>query len=105
VKIEIKGTHSMRTLLFVCWLALSAGILLGSLNGAGAQPQPSDDAVQACTPDAMRLCSDFIPDRDKVRLCMLRKRSELSEACRVAMGAGKGHRVYRHRRHPAHHDT
>jgi hypothetical protein len=97
----------MRTLRFVCWLALPVGILLGSLSRAGAQPQPSDEVVQACTPDAMRLCQEFIPDRDKVRLCMIRKRSELSEACRTAMHGGEkeGRRVYRHRRHYIHHET
>jgi hypothetical protein len=94
----------MRTLFFVCWLALPAGILLGSLSGASAQTQPNDEAVQACTPDAMRLCSEFIPDREKVRLCMMRKRRELSEACRTAMRGGeKEHHVYRHRRHYRHH--
>jgi hypothetical protein len=91
----------MRTMRFVCRLALPVGIVLvsalGSLNGARAQ---NDEATQACTPDAMRLCSEFIPDREKVRLCMLRKRSELSETCRTAMRAGAreyGRHEYHHR--------
>lgn len=89
----------MRIMRIVCWLALPASLILGGLNAASAQG--SDQAREACTPDAMRLCSEFIPDADRVRSCMLRKRRELSEPCRLAMvGGGKaGHRHYRHRHH------
>jgi hypothetical protein len=52
----------------------------------------------------MRLCSEFIPDRDKVRICMMHKRSQWSEPCRAAIAAGKKeHRGYRHPRHYYHH--
>lgn len=94
----------MRTMRFICWLALPVGLLIGSISGAGAQG--SEEARQACTPDAMRLCSEFIPDAAKVRSCMLRKRGELSEACRTAMRRGpreRRRRVYYHRgRHVVH---
>jgi hypothetical protein len=76
----------MRTMRFVCWLALPVGIVLCGLNAAGAQG--SVDAREACTPDAMRLCSEFIPDAEKVKTCMLAKRAQLSEACRTAMSGG-----------------
>ena len=85
----------MRTMRIVCWLALPVGALLCSLIGAGAQGTP--DARQACTPDAMRLCSEFIPDANRVKSCMLSKRSQLSQECRAAMGGGGGSR------HVAHH--
>jgi hypothetical protein len=75
----------MSTIRLVCSLALPAGILLASLNHAGAQG--SEAARQACTPDAMRLCKEFIPDQAKVTACMLSKQSQLSEACRLAMAA------------------
>ena len=90
---------------FIGLLALAIGILFGGLNGAGAQG--SDAAREACTPDAMRLCNEFVPDQAKVRACMLQKRAQLSEPCRLAMSAGatpaKGerrrHQNYHHRRH------
>jgi hypothetical protein len=90
----------MRTLRFVCWLALPVGLLIGGMNAASAQG--SEEARQACTPDAMRLCSEFIPDAGKVKNCMLRKRGQLSETCRTAMrGGGRryGHGRYRRVRH------
>ena len=88
----------MRTMHLLCWLALPASLFVGGINAASAQ---TEDATQACTPDAMRLCSEFIPDREKVRTCMLHKRSQLSEACRTAMAGGKRERarVYHHRHH------
>jgi hypothetical protein len=38
---------------------------------------------QACTGDAFRLCGDAIPDVDRVTVCMIRNRSQLSPGCRV----------------------
>jgi len=38
---------------------------------------------QDCTGDAFRLCSAEIPDVDRVTVCMVRNRSQLSPGCRV----------------------
>lgn len=75
----------MRTIHFVCWLALPVAALLCDLGAAHAQ---AVNVEQACTPDAERLCSEFIPDRDKVARCMISKRRLLSVECRTAMAAG-----------------
>lgn len=37
---------------------------------------------QACTPDAMRLCGNFVPDVDQITACMIQKKSQLSPECR-----------------------
>jgi hypothetical protein len=101
----------MRTTFFVCRLALPVcALLFCSLNQAGAQGAPSTtpvDVEQACTPDAMRLCSEFVPDRAKITVCMKAKHAQISKECRVAMagggggGGGGGGRVrhYYHHRH------
>lgn len=75
----------------------------------GASAQGSDTTRQACTPDAMRLCSDVIPDVAKVTACMHAKYSQVSQACRVAMrseSSGRarhhGHYTHRHYRHCHH---
>jgi hypothetical protein len=83
----------MRTMRFLCWLALPAALLLGGLSVATARSsfEGSAEARQACTPDAMRLCSEFIPDAARVKACMLRRRGQLSQACRVAMRGGPRH--------------
>jgi hypothetical protein len=83
----------MRTIRSLCRLALPVGaLLICGLGWAGAQGVV--DVRQACAPDAMRLCNDFIPDEGKVKTCMLAKRAQLSVECRTAMGGGH---VGRHR--------
>ncbi len=84
----------MRIVRLICLLALSAGALACRLDGAAAQGTP--EVREACTPDAMRLCSDFIPDVAKITACMKRKHRELSRECLTAMRGG--HREVRRRR-------
>jgi hypothetical protein len=96
----------MWSMRFLGRLALPVVIVLGAAGAAAAQ---SPDVQQACTPDAMRLCGQFIPDRDRVTACMKAHHREWSEACRLAATGGRrveaGRRVYRHREshHPSHH--
>jgi hypothetical protein len=40
---------------------------------------------QACMGDAMTICGQFIPDREKVGACLFSNRSRISPACRTAM--------------------
>lgn len=43
----------------------------------------SQEQEQACTPDAMRLCGAYIPDVDRITVCMVQQKSRLSPACRA----------------------
>jgi len=86
----------MRIVRALCWLALLAGAIFLSLDGANAQG--SAEAQQACTGDAMRLCADAIPDVPKVTACMRAKYRQLSPPCRLVMaGGGGGNHVTHHR--------
>ncbi|SHK17990.1 hypothetical protein SAMN05444159_2631 [Bradyrhizobium lablabi] len=38
---------------------------------------------QACTGDAFRLCGSDIPDVDRVTVCMIRNKAQLSPGCRA----------------------
>jgi hypothetical protein len=84
-----------------CTLILLAAVLFCRIDGAAAQG--SDAVRQACTPDAMRLCSDVIPDVPKVTACMKAKSRQLSEACRVAMRGERGTTRVRYHRGHYHH--
>lgn len=91
----------MRIVRFICLLALLAGVSLYRAGGANAEvPQ---DVQQACTPDAMRLCSEFIPNVAKITACMKAKRSQLSSTCLTAMRGGGRHEMRREARHVARH--
>ena len=83
----------------VCGPALPAALLLIGMSAMGitdAAAQGSPEARQACTPDAMRLCSEFTSDVSQTTKCMMAKRGQLSVACRMAMAHGTSHRAYRH---------
>jgi hypothetical protein len=43
------------------------------------------DAADRCTPDVMRLCSEHVPDADRIVQCLKVKRKQLSPSCRTAL--------------------
>ena len=57
-----------------------AAACMGAANAQENRGTPEQQA--ACTPDAFRLCSSFIPDADKVESCLRRRKADLSDACR-----------------------
>jgi len=76
------------------------GMVLMGIAAAGAQV--SDETRQACTPDAMRLCSEFIPDTAKITSCMMARYAQISRPCRLAMArthkpSHRGGRIHCHR--------
>jgi hypothetical protein len=64
-------------------IAAAAGLaLLFVASPASAQ---APDAADRCTPDVMRLCSEFVPDADRIVVCLKRKQRQLSPSCRSAL--------------------
>jgi hypothetical protein len=69
-------------------LFLAAGLVLGA-GTALAQNYDADrmasqgdqKAREACTPDVMRLCNDYVPDIPQIVACLKRERANLSPAC------------------------
>ncbi|HXH47149.1 MAG TPA: hypothetical protein VNK51_25330 [Bradyrhizobium sp.] len=48
----------------------------------------TQEEQQACTPDAMRLCNEFIPNVDAITACMIKKKAQLSPQCAVFFRRG-----------------
>jgi hypothetical protein len=93
----------------VCGAALAAALVLIGVSAMGltdVAAQGSPEARQACTPDAMRLCSEFTSDVSQTTKCMMAKRGQLSAACRMAMAHGPSRhahpRYYLQYRHCTH---
>jgi hypothetical protein len=59
-----------------------ATALAVSMLPAGASAY-TPEQQQACSADAFRLCGPEIPDVDRVTVCMIRHKAELSPGCRV----------------------
>jgi hypothetical protein len=64
-------------------IAVSALCLTLAPLGARADDEHSDQ--QACMNDALTICGQFVPDRDKVGACLYSNRTRISPACRTAM--------------------
>jgi hypothetical protein len=72
-------------------LSAATGILAVLLI-AGPTPAAAQapDAADRCTPDVMRLCSEFVPDADRIVKCLKAKRRQLSPSCSSALQPAKG---------------
>lgn len=51
-------------------------------TAAIAEDRGTPEQPAACTPDAFRLCSNYIPDADKVESCLRQRKLDLSLDCR-----------------------
>src|SRR5580700_10166494 len=64
-----------------------AGVWLATILAASILPTLGHaytaEEQQACSGDAFRLCSAEIPDVDRVTVCMIRNKAQLSPGCRV----------------------
>lgn len=68
-------------------LCAAAGLLTVLMVAGGAKPAAAQaaDAADRCTPDVMRLCSEFVPDEGRIVTCLKAKRRQLSKSCLTAL--------------------
>ncbi len=69
-------------------LATVSGLALAVLIQPGVGFAYTPEQQQACTPDAMSLCGEFIPNVDAITACMIRKKAQLSPQCRAFFRQG-----------------
>jgi len=66
------------------------GLALAIALFASHIPTPASaytpEQQQACTPDAMRLCGEYVPDVERITACMIARKSQLSPECRRFFG-------------------
>ena len=94
----MKNHLNLRSRLLLCAAVavLAVSVMAGGTRPAAAQ---ASDAAERCTPDVMRLCNEFIPDADRIVVCLKAKRRQLTPACLTALqpsgGKSKKRRVRR----------
>jgi hypothetical protein len=66
-----------------------AALALAVLVPAAAMPALAETLEErlACTSDAQTLCSDEIPDRERVYTCLVKKVNDLSPICKSIISA------------------
>jgi len=57
----------------------------------------TQEDADACTPDAMRLCQNAIPDESRVAQCLVQNKQQLSPACTSVFNRPRGANVDRER--------
>lgn len=67
----------VKTSLAAAGLSLALAVLVQPGTAFAYTPEQQ----QACTPDAMNLCGEFVPDVDAITACMIRKKAQLSPQC------------------------
>src|SRR5271156_6574522 len=67
---------------------VSLALLSATISPAPSFSQGTLAQRSACTPDVLRLCSEFIPNADEITICLREKNAELSDACRIAFETG-----------------
>ena len=72
---------ALRSSTFQLGLMLATALAVSTLPAVGQGYSQEQQA--ACTPDAMRLCGAYIPDVDRITVCMIQNKSQLSPACRA----------------------
>ena len=72
---------AVRSVRFQFGLMLAMALSVLAMPTAGRAYTPEEQ--QACTDDAFRLCGAEIPDVDRVTVCMVRNKSQLSPGCRA----------------------
>jgi hypothetical protein len=73
----------MRTKLVVLSLMLPASSMLGPGAVYAEEYRGTLEQQMACTPDVWRLCSDQIPDVNRIVTCLQRNTPNLSGSCRA----------------------
>jgi hypothetical protein len=70
----------------ICRWSFQLGLALAIPLAASNIPTPASaytpEQQQACTPDAMRLCGEYVPDVERITACMIARKSQLSPECR-----------------------
>jgi hypothetical protein len=97
---EIRKVSSFRLTAGTAIMGLALAV---GFAPAPAAAQGTPQQQQACTPDVMRLCNQFVPDVAKISVCMAHNRTNLSQACRDAFPVAHGRK--RPIRHTTHHSS
>jgi hypothetical protein len=67
----------------------AAAMLLCATSAFAQENHGTPEQRAACTSDAFRLCSSYIPDATKVEACLRQHKSGLSNACRSVFDQGR----------------
>src|SRR6266702_4479729 len=86
MNMESQNNWMLRPMPLARWY-VSLALLSATISPVPSFSQGTTAQRMACTPDALRLCSAFIPNADEITICLREKNAELSDACRTVLEA------------------
>jgi len=64
---------------------LALALLCLALVPLTAKAEGDDEGRRACMNDALTVCAQFIPDRDRIASCLISNRDRISAPCRTLL--------------------
>jgi hypothetical protein len=64
-------------------LAISIGCGVAAVPAFSQEYRGTFEQQMACTPDVFRLCSELIPDANRITVCLRQNTAQLSNPCRA----------------------
>ncbi len=94
---EMENRHQRRNSIIVS-LVVAAWAALIAFGPSEVAAQGTPEQRAACEDEARWLCSNYIPDVDAIKGCMMRNLDQLSPRCRAMFGGGSKRRTGHGRR-------
>ncbi|WGD53830.1 hypothetical protein QA641_08005 [Bradyrhizobium sp. CB1650] len=90
----------MRTERIALGVALAIGGMVAQDAASAQEYRGTMEQQMACTPDVWRLCSDQIPDTNRIIACLQQNTPQLSSACRAVFQSNNQAQPQRNRAAP-----
>jgi hypothetical protein len=65
--------------------ALGLALLGLALVPAAGKADDDEQGRKACMYDALTVCTQFIPDRERIASCLIANRERISQSCRLLL--------------------
>jgi hypothetical protein len=65
--------------------ALGLALLGLALAPAAGRADDDEQGRKACMYDALTVCAQFIPDRERIASCLIANRERISQSCRLLL--------------------
>ena len=82
----VAAPHRPVLMISPCTATLATALFASMIGSKASAAEPgTPEQRRACTPDVFRRCSEFIPDPDRITVCLRRNLRDLSPECRIVL--------------------
>ena len=70
-------------------IMMATAMLAVAMPSMSHAQSTEEERRSACTGDALTYCATEIPDRQRIRACLVAKRAQISPECRTVIDGGR----------------